>query len=103
MVHRLTTQLLWRHVTDSAHHSSDLGLGGHGPHVRTVVRYWGRELGNSKIENFYLSVASNEQVFRLQVAMDDSLFVCRHQAISDLPPIVRAYAHGERPADEFLP
>ncbi len=34
------------------------------------------QLGQPEIEYFYAAIVSDEQVFRLEVTMDDGFFVC---------------------------
>ena len=54
------------------------------------------QLRNAEIENLHATFAGNENVLGLQVAMDDSLFVCRRESLYDLLcPVERLpYRHG---------
>ena len=76
MVSRKATYLLWGHVADGAQHESGVGLR---LRLRRHVARAGRgrvglrELGETEVEDFDALVGGDEDVLRLQVAMDDAL------------------------------
>ena len=62
------TYLLGRHVPGSSHHSA-------GDRLVSVLAL--EELGDSEVEDLQPPVVGKEQVFRLDVPVDDPLCVCR--------------------------
>jgi hypothetical protein len=50
------------------------------------------QFGQAKIQNFYVAVAGDENIFGLQVAMDDSFVVRGGQAFGDLLRVFRGFA-----------
>ncbi len=65
-----------------------------------------RHLGETKIENLYSRVPGDEDVFRLQVAMNDPLLIGGRQSESDLPRnldrLARRQCPGTQPFAERL-
>jgi hypothetical protein len=59
-------------------------------------------LARPKIQNLYSTVAGDEQVFRLQVAMHNALLVRRCQSSRHLHSVVNRLAAGERATPEPL-
>ena len=89
-----TAHLFWRHVPDRAHHDAGRGDG----LLRRGVRA-GRvafQLGQAEVQNLDAVVMGDENVLRLQVAMDDAFFVRRGQTAGDLNRVVDRLARGDR-------
>src|SRR2546422_955097 len=59
-----------------------------------------RQLGEAEIENFYVAVAAHHNVFRLQVAVDDSRLMRGLQSFQDLPNDLNRLCGGQAVADE---
>jgi hypothetical protein len=86
----LATRLLGRHVGGGA--EDDAHVGGI-PSERRRIHHTGRRrraiqrerLGETEIEHLHRPVRPHHHIGRLQVAMDDALFVCRLERIGDLP------------------
>ena len=76
-IRRLLQQNLRRHICGRA---IDSACPVHGC---TLVGSW-QVLGYSKVENLYLSIRSKHDIFRLDVAVHDTVFVCRHQGLRAL-------------------
>ncbi len=49
-----------------------------------------------------MAIFSEEDIFRLQVTMDDAALVCRRQAVGNLQSDVYRFANRDRPAIEPL-
>src|SRR5580704_17618156 len=85
-----TTHLLWRHVTNGAEHDAGQGMSliyGNGLVTGICVRGF-EQFGQAKIENFDVTITRDEDVLRLEIAMDDTFSVRRCQAAYDLQCIV---------------
>ena len=50
------------------------------------------QLGQAEIQNLGPAVACDEDIFRLQITMNDSLLVCRSQAVRNLQCVVDGFA-----------
>src|SRR5256885_16844171 len=73
LIYIAAARLFWRHITGSAHHQSRISLD---QYFRRRLRactseFALSELGQSKVENFYVAIASEHDVLGLDVAMDD--------------------------------
>ena len=55
-----------------------------------------RELGQAEVEDLGAIVRGDEDVLRLQVAVDDALLVCGGESEGDLPRVLHGLAHGQR-------
>src|SRR5437016_505255 len=55
----------------------------------------GQEFGEAKIENFDGATVGHENVGGLDIAMDDALFVCGVQGVSELDADVNGAQNGE--------
>src|SRR5438270_237740 len=97
MIGFVSAHLLWRHVADRAHHRA--GIGNLFPSIdlrtNTLVAHW-PELRQTKIENLHATVSSDEEIFRLEIAMSDPSFMRRCQTLSNLLGIVERLALGKR-------
>jgi len=72
----LPARLLRGHVARGPEHDSRAGHGGHCRRVRPGNRGGGMMLpGQAEVEQLHAPVAGDEDVFRLQAAVDDALFV----------------------------
>ncbi|HEV8702079.1 MAG TPA: hypothetical protein VGV60_12470 [Candidatus Polarisedimenticolia bacterium] len=113
MIGRQAAHLLRRHVSDRSEDDAGPGLDPRRePGQRPVRRRAGatgkcgrrtlgpRQLRQAEIEDLDPAVARDEQVLRLQVAVDDPLLVSRRQPLGDLPGIVQRLAGGERAAGQ---
>jgi hypothetical protein len=56
-----------------------------------------RQLRQAEVENLESTVARHEDVFRLEIAVDDALLVSRGQAPAHLNRILDRFLHGQRP------
>src|SRR6185295_8938693 len=89
LIDNSTLQLFRRHVTNRTHHHTRIG-------INASCRYFClrlmtvqlRELRQTEIENLQATVVGNENIFRFQIAMDDSLLVCRRKPIRKLRRII---------------
>jgi hypothetical protein len=61
-----------------------------------------RQLGKTEIENFDAAIFGDEDIFWLQVSVNDALDVCRGEAARDLGAIVNGAARGKRPGTHNL-
>ena len=60
----------------------------------SAIAFRPRQLRQAKIQNLHAFVVGEKQVFRLQVAMDDSLFVRRRQSPRHLQRVFNRLATG---------
>src|SRR5207248_8269688 len=91
-VRRLAADLLGRHVADGAEDRAALRV------QRLADRL--EELGDAEVENLQPPVAREEEVGRLQVAVDDALVVGRAQPLRELSCQLGRAARNERPPPE---
>src|SRR5216684_4942875 len=93
MIGFVPAHLLRRHVTDCAHHCAGIGYLFPGIDFRTdtLVSQWS-QLCQTEIENLHAAVIGDEKIFRLQIAMSDSSFMCRCQTLSNLLGIIERLA-----------
>lgn len=95
MVDGLSAHLLRGHVADGAHDHAGLGAAGHGcPGVLGLFRTL-RQLRQAEIENLDAAIAGDEEIFRLEVAMDDGLFVCGCESTGDLHALVDGFPNRQ--------
>ncbi len=94
MVRRLAPHLLRRHIARRPHHLPRLSVHLHRRRVRVRIRLRlrSRQFRQTKIQNLHPLVVGDEQIFRLQVAMNDSLFVRCRQSPRHLQPILNRLA-----------
>ena len=99
MVHRLAADLLGRHVAHGAHRRPG-GIRGRRLRIHPEDAVGLDELGEAEVEDLDPPVPGHEQVFRLQVPVDDSLLVGRGEAVRDLRRIPEDLRGLEGPAGE---
>jgi hypothetical protein len=105
MIGRLAAELLRRHVPHRPKHHARLraGAGLRDCTVRYLARPrgWSRldQLGEAEVENLHVPRRRHEHVVRLQVAMDDPLFMRGRQTASHLDGAVDGLAHRHPAAD----
>src|SRR6266498_2915008 len=94
MINRLATYLLRRHVANGPHHRAGIGVDfSRGDVGLCFVLIGGLdELGQSKVENLYSVVFSNEQIVGFQIAMNNSLLVRGRETMRDLERIFDSFA-----------
>jgi len=84
MIGRFAANLLRRHIADSAQHLPGFSFGGgyaadgFGESLRAA------KFGQAEIENFQATVARNENVFRLEVAVNNPLLVQGGETVGEL-------------------
>src|SRR2546428_5749913 len=93
MIDSLSADLFGRHVTDRADYYTGTGVnasrGNVGLLLAAISLY---ELGNSKVQNLHAAIFGDEDVLRLQVAMDDPFLVRSGQTMRNLDRIVDRFA-----------
>ena len=97
--------LLGRHVSRRAENHA--GLRGHQAQGRRVCRAGCRRrhvgrLGKTEVEHFHTAVGTDHDVGRLQIAVNDALFVCGFQGFRDLSRNLEGVVGGDRPARDPL-
>jgi hypothetical protein len=93
----LAADLFGRHMADRAHDGTGVGPDLLGGSVGGGIgRLGAGEFGQTEVQNLYPPVIGNEQVFGLQVAMDDPLFVRRSETAGDLLGVVGDFAGRQR-------
>jgi len=95
--------LLGRHVAAGPEDRAGRGhvAGGHGGRLLGVDALDER-LGEPKVEDLHPPVAEQEQVLRLEVAVDDPLVVRRRQRLGDLGPVLHGLADRQAPVIQAL-
>ena len=89
LIGNLAADLFGRHVAGRAHHESGIGLHLYGGCVgRGVALIRLSKLGETEVQDLGASVFGDEDVFRLQVAVNDALVMRGGQAARDLQRIV---------------
>src|SRR5437867_972464 len=91
----LAAHLFGRHVSNRTHHSARICLDAHGWRVRVDLGFRLRELRETKIENLYAAIIGDEDVFRFEIAMSNSLRVRRSEAMRDLQRVIERFARAE--------
>ena len=95
---RLPAHLLGRHVAHGAHDGPGRGElpDRRGSRSRRSAGGSLRLLGEAEIQDFYVVIGGNEDVFGLQVAMNDSFVVRGGQTIGDLQSVLGSFALRQR-------
>jgi hypothetical protein len=99
-VERLAPDLLRRHVSRRSHHQARFCAAVGGSHQVFRTRIHLGEFGQPEVENLQPPIFRDEQVLRLQVAVQNSFFVRCRQPVGHLHGIVKRLALGNRPALE---
>ena len=94
--------MFWGHIPHGAHHGAGNRVGRPCQHVglRFTRAPALAQLGQSEVEDLQPAIAGDEDVLRLQVSMDDSLFVRGRQSVRDLPRVVQRFPLGNAPGTE---
>ncbi len=97
---RLAAQLLWRGVAHGADDGADAGQA----RLRDALRDGGRRqpLREAEVEDLHAAVGSEEQVLRLEVAVDDPLVVRGGEPVGDLTHEAERLACRDRSAAQSL-
>src|SRR6266480_2536190 len=89
--------LLRRHVGDGSHDQARGSLGfyrqGFGPN--RALFSGSNQLGQAEVQNLDVPIFGNEDVFRLEVPMDDTFLMCRSQTAQNLHGIVERLANRQ--------
>ena len=81
--------LLGRHVTDRAHDHPGL-------RDRLSCGLLAGEAGKTEIEDLQATLVGDEEIFGLQIAMNDSVIMCRREALGELDDEVDDLVHRQR-------
>ena len=87
----LAANLLRRHVAHGSHYHAGLSSVGD-CRFRSGGVPWLGQLGQAEVQNLDPSIFGDEQVFGLQVAMNNAFVVCCRQAVRDLHGIINRFA-----------
>src|SRR5215470_7108048 len=85
VIHRSPTDLLRGHITHRPHHYTRISIDSPSWNIcrnLTAVRL--SEFGQTEVEYLHAAVTGDEDVFRLQIAMNDSFLVSCGEAVGDL-------------------
>src|SRR4030095_7570508 len=94
---------LRRHVTHRAHHHARICIDTTSGNIGLrLVAIKLRELRQTKVENLYAAIVSDEDVVGFQIAMDDSLLVCCCQTVGDLERVVDCASLAQLSATDAL-
>src|SRR5262249_6007751 len=96
MINRFSLRLFWRHISDGSHHDAGLCPG----HDRGLRFFETRaraaagslrlhQLCQTKIQNLGVAVGRYHDVFRLQIAVNDSSSVRLRQTVGDLREVLQ--------------
>src|SRR5215470_4797043 len=93
-VHRLTPDLLRRHITHGAenHSRGCLCAQVSGNFEVGILHAWLYELGEAKVQDLQVSVSPQHDVFWLDITMHDPGAVCRRKCPCDLDRDVEGFA-----------
>ena len=96
--------LFRRHIAHSTQHESRFGAAGHRRHHRrsSVGPPDTNRFGQAEVEDLCAAVVRDEDVLRLQVAMDDAFVMRRRKAACDLDGDVDGTSRGRRSLGQFL-
>ena len=99
MVDRLSSHLLGRHVACRSHGHALHRDGGRKAHDRLFGL---SQLGQSEVEDLDAAVFGDEDVVRLEVAVNDAFLVGRGEAVRDLHAVADREPERQRPAPHSL-
>src|SRR5262249_31517601 len=91
LINRSAFQLFGRHVSDCSHHNTRIRIDA--PCWNICLRLIAvglRQLGETKVENLYAAIISNEDVVGFEIAMDDSLVVRCRESVGDLQRVINS-------------
>ena len=94
LIRGLTPDLLGRHVPDGAKNRALLGVRlRRGERLAGSQRHRRHQLGDAEVEDLQPSLLGDEEVLRLQVAMDDAFLVRSREALRELQGVVVRLLH----------
>ena len=99
---RLSSHLFRRHVAGRAHDQARFGYAVDGRRIGTAHGFRTSQLGQAEVQNLHSTIAGDEQIFRLQVAMHDALLVRRRQSPRHLQPVFNRLADRKRAIPQTL-
>src|SRR5437667_1366231 len=104
LIDRRTPRLFRRHVRNGSEYRAQVGLN---QQERFVFRqgcwcFLFRKLCNPKVEHFYVSVRTEHDVLRLDIAMDNSRLMCGGERTRDLDRDVNGFTQLHSPAHQTL-
>jgi hypothetical protein len=102
MVGRFSPHLLGRHVADCPHHGAGLRRCCDGWRLRLAAFPFG-DFRQPEIEDLDAALGGDEDVFGLQIAVDDPLLVRRGEPVRDLQRVLERFPLRKRPFIETLP
>src|SRR6266513_3294509 len=103
MVDSLATNLLRRHIAGRAHDHAGIGSRGLSRRVAVGVLLGLHQLRETKVENLDTAVFGDEEVLRLEIAVNDALVVRGGESMSDLHRVIDVFANREWAALQDLP
>ena len=102
-VHGCPAHLLRRHIADGSQHCAGLGRTGERRRDAGSARNDGRVVpSETKVEDLHAVVGGDEDVLRLQVAMDDAFVVGGREAARDLDGVVNGASQRQWSVRERL-
>jgi len=102
-VGRLYTHLFRCHVPHRAHHHSRFGSLGERDCIVIGTGLRLRQLRQPEVQNLHSSVFGDEQVLRLQIAMNNPFFMGCGKSTGDLHAVVNRFANWQTATLELLP
>src|SRR5687767_5186896 len=96
MIKALCSYLLRRHVPDGSHDRSRIGVDLARRYICLCFRVERRlsELCQSEVQDFDATLIGDENVFGLEISMDDPFLVSRRQSVCDLQSVVDGLPGG---------
>ncbi len=94
MIHGAALDLFGRHVTDGAHDFARISINTtrRNTRLREIGVAGARKLGQTKVENLDATIVCDEQIVRLEIAMDYALLMRGRQAMSDLKRVIDRFS-----------
>src|SRR5260370_11801809 len=101
-IHGQAAHLLRRHISRSTHHYAGFGSVSHGGQRSVIARLRLSQFGEAEVENFYAAILRDENIFWLQVAMNDAFLMSRGESMRDLQSVIQSLAGGDRSATQTV-
>ena len=102
VIDALPPHLLGRHVAHRAEHEAGIGLGALGQSVAALGWLAFSELRDAEVENLHAAVSRDEQVLRLEIAVDDAALVRGGKTPRDLNGVVGSASSWQWRASQLL-